>query len=182
MAPKMRVIPLRSGNALHAIRKQLTMNARLSRVADGSGHPGDDFRAGWIQGLSNTRLFLRRPGTSTPDGVQIDFLANFPAIEMAIEELRAEMGHRILTQVMVNSLEAGGKLSAHRDGLPDDARYHLPVNTNPGAVWWDEFHGTMHMREGHWHGPVPYCGVLHAVANNGTESRLHIVADFQKHP
>lgn len=179
--PKMRVIPLRTVS-LHSIRKQLTMRANYKRVSDGSGHGGEGFSAGWIQGLSNTRLFLRRPGTSTPDGVQIDVLAQFPAIEMAIEELREEVGHRILTQVMVNVLDAGGKLSAHRDGLPDDARYHLPVNTNDRAVWWDEFNGTMHMTEGHWHGPVPYYGVLHAVANNGTESRLHVVADFQKHP
>lgn len=180
MAPKMRVIPLKAVS-LRDIRKQLTMRARYNRVSDGSGHGGEDFSPGWIQGLSNTRLFLRRPGTSSPDGVLLNFLAEFPAIEMAIEELREEMGHRILTQVMVNSLEPGGKLAAHRDGLPDDARYHLPVFTNPDAVWWDEFHGTTHLAEGYWHGPVPYCGVLHSVANNGTMSRLHVVADFEKH-
>lgn len=177
---EMRTVPLRSVS-LEDIGAQLG-RAELKRVLDGSGHPGNDFRAGWIQGLANTRLFLRHHGTSTPDGVQLDVLAEFPALEMAIEELRAEMGHRILTQVMVNALRPGGKLSAHRDGLPDDARYHLPVVTNPNAIWWDEFNGSMHMRAGEWTGPVPYCGVLHAAVNNGDMTRVHVVADFSKIP
>lgn len=181
MVEKMRVVPLKAV-PLRDIRKQLTMRAKYRRVQDGSGHGGEDFSDGWIHGLSNTRLFLRRPGTSTPDAVLIDSLAEYPAIEMAIEEIREEMGYRILTQVMVNVLDPqNGRLNAHRDGLPDDYRWHLPVLTNPAANWWDEYNGTMHMDEGQWHGPVPYCGVLHAAFNNGTLPRIHVVADFAKH-
>lgn len=173
-------IPLSSRNALEYVQASLA-DAVLNRVLDGSGHGGDGFRPGWIYGLSNTRLFLRKPGTHSPKDVVIDHLTLFPAVEAAIEDVREATGHRLLTQVMVNCLEAGGRLAAHRDGLPDDDRYHLPVVTNPHAVWWDEFGGTFHMDAGYWHGPVPYCGVLHAVANNGEYERLHLVVDFAKH-
>lgn len=181
LVPRMRTIPLRTVE-LRSIRRQLAVHAQYERVLDGSGHPGEDFAAGWINGLSNTRLFLRKPGTHKPEEVVTDILVRFPQIELAIEELREEMGYRLITQVMVNKLGARGKLSAHRDGLPDDYRWHLPIVTNPHAVWWDEFNGTMHMPEGAWTGPVPYCGVLHAAANNGDEPRVHVVVDFAKHP
>ncbi len=154
--------------------------AVLTRVLDGSGHEGEGFRAGWISGLSNTRLFVRHPRTGVP---QINLLNIFPAVRDAVNVLQVDQGYRTLTQVMVNLLEPGGKLSAHRDGPPDDDRWHLPVETNKAAVWWDEVTAqTIHMEAGYWHGPVYYCGVLHAVANNGDTPRLHIVADFEKRP
>jgi hypothetical protein len=154
-------------------------NVAVTRVTDGSGHGGNGFAAGWITGLANTRLFLRDPKTHVP---VIDRLADFPGIRQALRGLEFATHHHYLTQVMVNVLHGGGSLAAHRDGLPDDYRYHLPVVTNPEVVWWDELNGEAHMRAGYWHGPVPYCGVLHSVANGGTESRIHLVADFAKEP
>lgn len=165
-----------NGDSYRKIRASLS-EALLERVLDGSGSAGTDFRAGWIAGLSNTRLFLRHPRTGH---AQIDLLDAFPHVKWAIEDLRQMTGHRTLNQVMVNQLEPGGKLSAHRDGPPDDARYHLPVVTNDRAMWWDEYNATLHMEDGYWHGPVPYCGVLHAVVNNGDRARLHLVVDFEK--
>lgn len=170
-------LPIREGS-LPRIATSLS-EATLTRVLDGSGHAGDDFRAGWIQGLSNTRLFLRHPRTGIS---QVNVLDIFPAVREVVEDLRDNMGYRTLNQVMVNLLEPGGKLSAHRDGPPDDERWHLPVMTNPDAMWWDEVTGTHHLEAGYWHGPVFYCGVLHAVVNNGDTPRLHVVADFEKRP
>lgn len=150
----------------------------VATIADGSGHAGDGHDGGWINGLRNYRLFLDPPQRG---GQVIDRLADYPTIRELIAELMETTGHYDLRQVMVNRLETGGTLAAHRDGLPDDWRYHFPVETNSGVAWWDEYNGTLFMAEGHWHGPVPYCGVLHSVANNGPTQRIHIVADFKKH-
>jgi hypothetical protein len=169
-------VPLGNWVSLPQIVASLS-EATLERVLDGSGHAGSDFRAGWINGLSNTRLFLRHPRTGH---AQIDILDIFPSVHAIIHELRTSLGYRTLNQVMINRLEPGGKLSAHRDGPPDDDRWHLPITTNPKAVWWDEYNSTFHMELGHWYGPVPYCGVLHAVANNGDTERTHLVVDFEK--
>lgn len=163
------------GDLSALVREVATIS--VATLADGSGHGGRDYREGWINGCANTRLYLHRPGKLLPE---IDELEAYSSIQAMIAELMCTTGRYALRQVMVNHLRPGGRLAAHRDGLPDDWRYHLPVETNPRAVWWDEFGGTMHMDTGYWHGPVPYCGVLHAVANNGPTTRIHLVVDFRK--
>jgi hypothetical protein len=153
------------------------LTATVTAVANGSGGGGDGFREGWISGLANTRLFLHRPRKEHPE---INELVRYPLLKQEIAQLMEEIDHYELRQVMVNRLDAGGKLSAHRDGPPDDLRFHLPLLTNPDVMWWDEIGGTIHMEPGFWHGPVSYCGVLHAMVNNGDKPRLHVVADFVK--
>lgn len=167
----MRRIILRREFSLNALRYELA-GADIRRVRDGSGE------GGWIHGLSNTRLFLRHPKTHIKS---IDQLGNYPLVKEAISMLRSEADeHGELTQVMVNVLEPGGELNPHRDGLPDDHRWHLPVLTNAQCDWWDEIDGYTHMAEGEWAGPVPYCGVLHSAVNHGRTKRVHLVADFSK--
>lgn len=135
----------------------------LRRVPDGSGHGHLDGKPGWIRGLSNTRVRLGE---------------TYPYLTQAVDEL-GELVHRHeVKQVIVNNLEAGAELSAHRDGLPQYDRYHLPIMTNSDAYWWDEIDGSLRMAIGNWYGPVPYCGILHAAGNPGLSDRLHIVADF----
>jgi hypothetical protein len=158
------------------IREELA-SVPVVKIADGAGHGGEGYAGGWINGFSNMRVYLRRPGKAE---AETDVRERYPAILRAVEQLRVLRGHRALRQIMVNVLEPGGELRAHRDGLPDDWRYHLPVFTNEHVMWWDELNGAVHMDEGAWHGPVPYVGVLHAVVNNGIMSRIHIVVDFAK--
>lgn len=157
--------------------KRSIEEAALTRVLDGSGNAGSDFAAGWIKGLSNTRLFLRDPKTSD---VVINHLPLFPHVAHAVAKLGAAREHDMLTQIMVNRLDTDGVLDEHRDGPPDDYRYHLPVFTNDQAVWWDEINGFVHMNEGMWYGPVPYFGKLHAFYNHGDAARTHLVVDFTK--
>lgn len=169
--------------ALRGTSLELLQNAldtvQLERVLDGSGQAGRGHNAGWVNRFSNTRLFLRDQNKRT-NAILIDDLDLFPALENAIECLRWDTGHELVTSVMLNELHAGGRLSPHRDGLPDDDRYHLALHTNPHALWWDEINGYRYMPAGEWTGPVPYCGVLHSVINNGNTKRVHVVVDFAK--
>lgn len=167
----MDMIPL-SGTTTDRVLSDIR-RVSVKRVPDGSGV------GGWINGLSNTLLFLRHPKKHV---VVIDKRDEFPGIRESLLALEFGTGHHQLTQVMLNVLHANGSLAPHRDGLPDDFRYHLPVVTNPHVKWWDEINGERHMQPGYWHGPVSYCGVLHSVVNNGSESRIHIVADYAKEP
>lgn len=143
----------------------------LEDIPDGSGAArGEGTREGWITGLHMARLC--GPGYD-------DNLKHYPAIYEAICEL-AEWQGNALIQVMVNRLDAGRKLDKHRDGLPDNYRYHLPVITHPDVEWWDERFGKRHMTLGVWYGPVPYCGILHSMTNDSDVDRYHLVVDFEK--
>lgn len=135
----------------------------LSNIPNGSGayHGGDGYNEGWIHGFANARPRL----------------LDYPHIRAAIFSLQRRTGST-LHQVMVNKLEPGGMLQPHRDAPPEFDRYHLPIVTNSDAWWWDEYTGKFHMREGFWYGPVPYCGVLHSVENNGETERVHVVVDL----
>lgn len=137
----------------------------LVRIQDDSGHPHFGGPSGWIHGLSNTRIRL---GDS------------YPLTTEAIEDiqLREDLGD--VVQVMVNKLGPGALLAPHRDGRPDNHRYHLPIVSNPDAYWWDELGGKQNMLVGWWYGPVPYCGILHSAGNPGSTDRLHLVVDFEK--
>lgn len=137
----------------------------LVRIPDGSGHGHMDGPAGWINGLSNTRI---RMGDT------------YPLATKAIEELQDRAGLGEVKQIMVNHLQPGALLAPHRDGRPDNHRYHLPVISNMDAYWWDELEGKRNMLVGWWYGPVPYCGILHSAGNPGSGDRLHLVVDFEK--
>lgn len=133
----------------------------LKRVRDGSGHScGDGTKDGWINGLSMTRLSRRSPYAAVNRAV--DFIAD----------------GRDVFQVMVNRLDARSKLDRHRDSESVYERFHLPVVTNAGVVWWDEFNGEVFMRRGFVYGPVPYSGVLHSMVNDGFVARVHLVVDL----
>lgn len=137
----------------------------LVRIQDGSGHSHFGGPHGWIRGLSNSRIRLGE---------------TYPLITEAVEELQDKEGLSSVVQVMVNNLAPGASLSPHRDGLPDNLRYHLPILTNTEAYWWDELESRRHMLAGWWYGPVPYCGILHSAGNPGTSDRLHLVVDFKR--
>lgn len=139
----------------------------LVRIQDGSGSSHFDGPEGWIWGLHNVRVQLGE---------------TWPVLTEAVRALGqvavGDEGEPV--QVMVNRLDAGGALRAHRDGEPNRLRFHLPVVTHENVEWWDEIHGKLCMREGLWYGPVPYCGILHSVVNNSPVDRIHLVADFER--
>lgn len=136
----------------------------LKRIPDGSGSGHFGGPEGWIHGLSTSRI-----STYT-----------CPEIWDAICALQEELSLGDVEQVLLNCLQAGAEFGRHRDGLPDNARFHLPIVTNDAAWWWDELHGTVHMRQGHWYGPMPYCGILHAVGNPSEMDRIHLIVDFKR--
>lgn len=143
------------------IRRFLTMP--LSHVAEGSGHAGSGYNHGWIDGLSMCRI-----NTLTPDVGEV------------VSKLVKRLPGFKVNQVMLNRLDAGTKLDKHRDGHSICYRFHLPIVTNGGVLWWDEItNREHHFFEGYWYGPVPYSGVLHSMVNRGREARYHLVVDLE---
>lgn len=138
----------------------------LVRIKDGSGSSHFDGPENWIYGLSMARVARDK--------------YPFMATELNLLERSVEHLYGPIVQVMINRLDAHGGLSPHRDGLPNRARFHLPVTTNDHVLWWDEINGRLHMDRGVWYGPVPYCGVLHSVFNLGEKPRTHLVVDFER--
>lgn len=136
----------------------------LHRIADGSGSSHFDGPEQWIHGLSMNRF--------SP--------SSYPKTNALIAGLRTHVHLGLVEQAMINRLSPYGELSPHRDGLPEYDRYHFPIIADPGAYWWDEINGTMHMQEGCWYGPVPYCGVLHSAGNPTPIQRVHLIVDFAK--
>lgn len=79
---------------------------------------------------------------------------------------------------LINIIPPGIKSEIHTDTLKFDVfRYHLPLQTNPGAWWWDETGGRRVLEAGVWHGPMPY-KINHAVGNDGVTDRVHLVIDL----
>lgn len=109
-----------------------------------------------------------------------------PALMDALEEIK-ELRDRDVLHIMVNRLLPGVDVPVHRDFLlptplqnrkhPTIERWHLPVVTNDGCLWWDEFTGNVHFPLGMWTGPVPYW-TRHKVCNNGQTERIHLVVDL----
>lgn len=157
----MNIFPLSLGLAELAAE---TLSVPLVRMQDGSGSSHFHGPEGWIHGLSMSRVSL----------------SACPLIARAVVELREHVQLGATVQVMVNKLDAGHDLQPHRDGLPEYDRFHLPIISHPDVFWWDELNGKIHMRVGHWHGPVPYCGILHSAGNPSPVDRVHVVADFRK--
>lgn len=108
-------------------------------------------------------------------GTLPSWLPTTPAIRAALREI-ADITGKAPVGVMLNRLEAGVAVPQHRDEDTGQKRYHLPIQTTPEAVWWDEVGGDVHMELGVWYGPVPF-STLHSVSNLGNTSRLHLVVD-----
>lgn len=144
-------------------------NEQLTRIKDGSGSSHFDGPENWILGLSMARIQVTDRERYRYTRWELDTLQN-----------RFYGQYGSIVQIMVNQLDAGGKLWPHKDGLPNRARFHLPVITNDDVFWWDEINGGLHMQKGKWYGPVPYCGILHSVTNAGREARIHLVVDFER--
>ena len=136
----------------------------MRRIPDGSGSSHFGGPEGWIHGLSTALVDVH----------------SCSEIWEAVFALQDELQLGDVDRVLLNCLQAGTEFDKHRDGLPDNARFHLPVQTTDDAYWWDEINGNVHMRAGHWYGPVPYCGILHAVGNPASTDRIHLVVDFKR--
>lgn len=129
----------------------------------------------WIDG-SGAEMAVKPGG-----GIPIDS----PLVRAAIQEISAMRGLPAL-HVMVNKLPPGVVVPVHRDWLPPTRaqprtptleRWHLPIQTNDRAFWWDEDRGPLSMETGYWYGPVPYWR-KHQVWNLGDEERVHLVVDL----
>jgi hypothetical protein len=99
------------------------------------------------------------------------------ALRPALLEL-SNLQNRRWRYVMVNRLKPEAVVKPHKDIGAEVERWHLPVLTNPGAYWWDEREGEIHMEAGFWWGPVPY-SILHSVGNEGSSERVHIIVDLE---
>lgn len=80
--------------------------------------------------------------------------------------------------IMVNVVPPGVTVGLHTDPLPRELeRWHMPLKTNPGAMFRYEHGGWEHMLEGQWWGPIEFW-TPHQVRNLGTEERVHLVVDL----
>lgn len=121
------------------------------------------------------------PTDSVPDLLWVK-----PVVE-EIEKLRNQKA----IHMMVNVLPSGIKVELHRDWMkptryqeyhPTVERWHLPLITNPDAIFFGVECGQVYMENGYWWGPVEYWK-LHSIWNNGTEDRIHLVVDLDTpHP
>lgn len=103
----------------------------------------------------------------------------------AIEEIE-KIRNLQSVYVMINKLESKITVPKHRDWLkgtplqpnkPCLERWHLPIQTNEDAGYWDETHGCKHFDICYWHGPIPYW-LNHFVYNVGSTDRVHLVVDL----
>lgn len=110
-----------------------------------------------------------------------------PEIHRAVIEIGKIRGQEPLN-VMINKLRPLVKVPIHRDWIkptryqklkPTVERWHLPLLTNIGAIFWHE-RGCLdgyHFPLGEWMGPIPYW-LKHCVYNSGTSDRIHLVVDL----
>lgn len=137
----------------------------LEEIPAGSGSSHFGGPEAWIEGgFSNRRI-------------SVD---TCPTLGQGIAALREHFSLGPVTQIMINELAAGFALKPHKDGLPDEARYHLPIVTHGAVRWWDQDNGDIHMVERVWYGPMPHCGKLHSVSNFSPIDRVHVVVDFKQ--
>jgi aspartyl/asparaginyl beta-hydroxylase len=102
-----------------------------------------------------------------------------PAIQAAVAEIEGLVGGTA-THIMLNRLRPGDSVLPHVDQMDTGERWHLPVVTNRGAIWWDEIEQIdLNMQAGFWWGPVPYKR-SHAVRNDGESERIHLVVDVRR--
>ncbi len=102
-----------------------------------------------------------------------------PTLFEAALEIRRIIGLPAVS-IMVNTLQPGQCIPPHVDTVREDVtlqRFHLPLQTNPFCLWWDQFNGYVHMRQGYWIGPVPF-HIRHCAVNPTAEPRVHITVDL----
>lgn len=120
-----------------------------------------------------------------------------PTIFMAIDEVSKVTGLEPL-YYMVNILTKDCNVGIHTDSVIDEpVRYHLPIQTNEKARFWDasmpapqnltsnqlfpapnEFWGE-HMPLGYWWGPIRYY-INHTIWNGSDEERIHLIVDLKR--
>lgn len=100
---------------------------------------------------------------------------DFPEV---IQEIEGILEKKAL-YIMVNNVPPGLIVPVHVDTLPVPVqRWHLPVQTNEFAYFWDMQNHWRHLPLMQWtqvfhEGP-------HTVVNFGPEPRIHIVVDLEK--
>lgn len=108
------------------------------------------------------------------------------ALKAVIEEIAFLRGGQRPLNLMINKLAPGVHVPPHRDWLrptqyqaesPTVERWHLPIQTAPGALFWHEGHKTEYFEPGVWVGPIPYW-LMHSVVNDSPIERIHIVVDL----
>jgi hypothetical protein len=93
------------------------------------------------------------------DPKSLEYLYRFPKLGQAVDELIGNLeGTPVPVALMVNRLTPGTEIETHVDKAPTRgvSRWHLPLITSRGALYWDEEHGWMHFEPGYWWGPIPF--------------------------
>lgn len=145
---------------------------QLNTIPDGSGWAKGDgsvVKDGWLNGMANARLETADLALIYP-GLGREILDHLDRIDASLTAV---------TQILVNQLGPQSRLDWHRDGKPYRERWHLVVYTNKFCYWSDAINGSRHFSVGWW-GPVPYCGILHTMSNNGEAPRVHVVMDIDR--
>lgn len=133
----------------------------------------------WLDG-SGAEMYV------APNGGLPNEVVQHAPIRHAIEEIERLRKLTVL-HIMINRLKPGVVVPVHRDFLrptplqqrnhPTLERWHLPVVTNDGCLWWGEDTGTVHFPKGKWMGFIPYWK-NHKVWNAGQTERVHLVVDL----
>lgn len=107
-------------------------------------------------------------------GVIPKWIKNHP-LWNAVLEIQ-DLSGGVAQAVMVNKLEPKTHVPVHVDEATGWRRFHLPLQTNEFAWWWDETNGEVFMEPGFWYGPVDVTKP-HKVGNYGNTDRIHLVVD-----
>lgn len=103
-------------------------------------------------------------------------------VQPATDELLKACPLHKIEYLMVNVVPPGISAPPHTDTLrnPRVTRYHLPLQTNPHAWFWDEVSGFQTMIAGWWQ--VLSYKERHAVGNFGHADRVHLIVDLTPIP
>lgn len=95
----------------------------------------------------------------------------------AVDEISGILKKKPL-YLMVNILPPGIVVPVHTDTLPVPVqRWHLPIQTNRHAYFWDEVRGCYNLTYAEWARIFPER--RHTIFNFGNEDRIHIVVDLE---
>lgn len=95
----------------------------------------------------------------------------------AIAEIEKKIGYEAI-YMMLNILPPGITVPVHTDTLPVPVqRWHLPLQTNDQAYFWDELLHWRHLEPGYWHRIFPER--RHTICNYGNQERIHLVVDLK---
>jgi hypothetical protein len=107
-------------------------------------------------------------------------MRKYPKVVELAKWMYQRVGGIKLGRIMIVNLLPNGDVSPHIDPLDYfemHSRYHVPVITNERVVFYD---GISNVQEHMPSGVLSRLNnrVVHAVANRGTESRIHIIVDI----